>query len=420
MSQDNDVTLRQFPYPYRAALTLCSDIDGTHTAEHFLAIQDYLCSTRQTPMGPGLGLEIGNSFYAFVPDDKFAYHSSRPYDRHIIETMIRAGFIDCIHAFGEGASTRPDALRTLNALERAGCKLDVWTDHFRTSFNLGKDTTAGCGDDPASPAYHLDQTYAFGIKFVWRGRGSSLLCHGTGLRPEHFLSLYERDHPIATVKLIGREIVRTAAAYAGSRRFALHRSAALMRPVRLMDGHLFFEFQRSNPYWGGISKGHSSTELAYILRPEALSKQIHQGGTSIIYTHLGLGSAPPSYLPPPTRRALRDLAAAYYSGDIYVTTTSRLLNYSVYRDHLCWKAILDTHYRIEITGVADPVSGWQQPTIKQLQGLTFYVPDSSRAEVYLYGRQLTSITRNAPDHTGQPSVMIPRVALDYPHLRPLQ
>ena len=36
------VTLRKYSYPLKAAVTICSDIDGTHTAEKFVAIQSFL------------------------------------------------------------------------------------------------------------------------------------------------------------------------------------------------------------------------------------------------------------------------------------------------------------------------------------------------------------------------------------------
>jgi hypothetical protein len=65
------VTLRKFPYPFRAALTICSDIDGTDTLENFLATQNFLNTERDTDMGLGIGLEIGNSFFPLTRDVHF-------------------------------------------------------------------------------------------------------------------------------------------------------------------------------------------------------------------------------------------------------------------------------------------------------------------------------------------------------------
>ena len=57
------VSMRKFPYPYSAAIAICSDIDDTNTTEEFLEIQRFLNSKNSTSMGEGIGLEIGNSFY---------------------------------------------------------------------------------------------------------------------------------------------------------------------------------------------------------------------------------------------------------------------------------------------------------------------------------------------------------------------
>lgn len=53
-------------------------------------------------MGPGIGLEIGNTFFPYTPDDSFAYFSNRPADRDVIEILIKAGYIDCMHSYGDG------------------------------------------------------------------------------------------------------------------------------------------------------------------------------------------------------------------------------------------------------------------------------------------------------------------------------
>ena len=39
---EGEIGLRKFPYPYKAALSICSDIDGTSTVEEFLEIQEFL------------------------------------------------------------------------------------------------------------------------------------------------------------------------------------------------------------------------------------------------------------------------------------------------------------------------------------------------------------------------------------------
>jgi hypothetical protein len=417
--QDNDlshVALRPFPYPYQAALALCSDIDWTTTSGRFLAIQEFLNTESETPMGQGLGLEIGNSFFCHTPDDSFAFFSSRPRDRELIETFIKAGYLDCLHSFGDGARTREHALEALEALQACGCHIEVWIDHSYAPTNLGKDTTPGTGDVRDAPTYHADATVAYGIKFVWRGRCSGLIGQGVPFRWELFRSLYDSDHPGYSLRNVIREAGKTALGYLGRERFALHCQNQLMRVATLRDGQQVFEFQRCNSYWRGAAYGHDSHGLEYGLRPQALQALIDSRGYSIVYTHLGKGPAVPPFIPAGTVSALRRLAERQRAGDIMVTTTARLLRYHHIQRYLRWSSVIkpDATVEIRIHGIDDPIHGWQIPSLEALQGLTFYVPRRRRIRLCLDGQILNEYKEHPPDDSGQPSVMIPWKSLKYP------
>jgi hypothetical protein len=58
------VTQRRFPYPYKATLAICSDVDGM-AAARFKRIHRFLNTrTKNIPhYGDGLGLDIGDSFF---------------------------------------------------------------------------------------------------------------------------------------------------------------------------------------------------------------------------------------------------------------------------------------------------------------------------------------------------------------------
>ena len=57
--------IRKFPYPYKCALSISSDIDNASSSQFFVQFMDFLNSQIQTIYGPGLGLEVGNSFWFF-------------------------------------------------------------------------------------------------------------------------------------------------------------------------------------------------------------------------------------------------------------------------------------------------------------------------------------------------------------------
>ena len=57
--------LRRFPYPFKCALSISSDMDNASSMESFIAVMDYFNSQYNTPFGTGLGLEVGNSFWFY-------------------------------------------------------------------------------------------------------------------------------------------------------------------------------------------------------------------------------------------------------------------------------------------------------------------------------------------------------------------
>ena len=51
----SDAQLRPLPYPYRAMLAICSDLDGTPDWHVYWEIMRFLNITEETAMGPGMG-----------------------------------------------------------------------------------------------------------------------------------------------------------------------------------------------------------------------------------------------------------------------------------------------------------------------------------------------------------------------------
>ena len=65
------VQVRKFPYPFKCAFSISSDIDNASSLESFIHFMDFLNSEKQTIYGPGLGLEVGNSFWFFNGSKSF-------------------------------------------------------------------------------------------------------------------------------------------------------------------------------------------------------------------------------------------------------------------------------------------------------------------------------------------------------------
>ena len=111
---------RPFPHPCKAALAICSDLDETPDADTYFELMRFLNTTGETSMGPGVGLEIGNSIYFDMPPGHFSYWNTSEENRERIRVLIRSGHIDCLHSFGDLATTRAHAVRALEELEQIG------------------------------------------------------------------------------------------------------------------------------------------------------------------------------------------------------------------------------------------------------------------------------------------------------------
>ena len=403
------VALRKFPYPYKAAVAICSDIDGTTSKEEFLEIQKFLNTKEKTSMGEGVGLEIGNSFMMYAPPTcAFSYYSANPGNAKVIKKFIKTGYIDFMHSYGEKVDfNRKDAIRAIKELSENSCKVDVWIDHATTLDNLGDDRTFGLGDHPGSTAYHSDLTLDYGIKFVWLGRVTMIVGQSAPITLATFTSIYDPDHPISSLVNMTKEFAKNVLAVFGNKKYAMHKDYGLMRITRLDDSQKVYEFLRFDNYWKGVGTGATSKRLAYVISKRTLERLKEVNGYMIVYTHLGANSDCSQVVAKETQIALRDLASEYERGNIHVTNTSKLLNYYVNHRYLNWSyETKGDEVVITISSVEDPVFGSFVSTIYNLEGITFYVPDKDKTRIYIADNEIANIQRNPPDYAGRESVTI--------------
>jgi hypothetical protein len=321
---DGRVHFFRFPRPYRAMLAICSDLDETPDRRVYWEIMRFLNTTQTTAMGEGLGLEVGNTLYFDMPPDQFAYWNTDDAGREMVRGLIRSGHIDCLHSFGDLATTRTHAGRALEELARHDCRLAVWVDHGTAVTNFGADIMGGHGDEVGHPAYHADLTCDFGVRYVWRGRVTSVIGQDV---PRCLGGLFNAAHPVASAKTLVKEWAKGVLARRGHAKYAMHGPNALVRDARLRDGREVREFIRCNPHWGGVSRGDTGAGLDQVLTDRFLQRLVDRGGTCILYTHLGKVRNRWEPVEAPARRALQRLADYYHAGRILVTTTRRLLDY---------------------------------------------------------------------------------------------
>ncbi|HUU17725.1 MAG TPA: hypothetical protein VMW72_11285 [Sedimentisphaerales bacterium] len=266
------------------AVVAC-DLNETPDRHVFWKIMRFLNTTGETAMGPGVGLEVGNSIYFDMPPGQFAYWNTDEAGQEMVRMLIRSGHIDCLHSYGDLATTRKHAVRALDELTHRDCKLEVWIDHGTAVMNFGSDIMQGHGDELNHEAYHADLTVGYGIKYVWRGRVTSIT--GQDI-PASLSGIFNWRHPVKSSRTLFKEAAKRKLARKGNHKYAIHEPNETLCPtVLLRDKSKVYEFLRCNPHWGGVSSCDQGKHIGEVLTDGMLKRLISQGGTCVLYTHLG-------------------------------------------------------------------------------------------------------------------------------------
>lgn len=406
---DTTVSLRPFPYPYRAGLALCSDIDGCDRRT-FLAVHRFLNHPEK-----GLGLPVADSFFVMGGSERqmafFPPGEGKPGpDAALILAGIRAGLIDSIHSWGdfnalalEPALLRRRAEAFLDSLGAEGLEVGIWINHgsYRNRQNLMARLEPGYeGDDPGSTLYTGDLLPRLGIAFYWWSEVVSwpLSARSPGPDPLLFWRLGGNVLKNAFKTLAGR----------GERRRTGAQLTSLCQPVTLRDGNPLLAFTRFNSHPKGVWTLPSRHTLRHALGSGVLGELLRREGYAILYTHLGLPADTGGDLfPEPDRRALEGLAQHYRSGDIWVGTTSQILTYWRLSESLVWDAMeKEDRWVIHVRAIQDPLRGSRIPGEQELSGLCFYTPRPEKTAIVLAGRELHCRIFPA-DHTGRPAIGLP-------------
>ncbi|WCK56197.1 hypothetical protein PP175_09915 [Aneurinibacillus sp. Ricciae_BoGa-3] len=409
VSAAENVEMRKFPYPYRSMVAFASDIDGT-TPQEFVQYHRFLNTEEMTPMGQGLGLDVGDSFFIYdATDDTHPHyvdyqkdtapkvmtffngldiHSKK--DADMIAYYWKAGWIDSMHGYGDfnhsnkrqALCTRPYAKAAWDALKEEGISPDIWINHGNEANkqNFGAYSKFGFasyqqGDNPGSPFYHTDLLLHNGVRYVWNSKGDST--------------------------------------------FGMN---SVLFPIALRDGHKIWGFHRySADKKIGWTWGPNAIYLQ--LTDNRLQDLVNKQHLVVIAQHFGGGNGAVPFNKK-NADAFRLLASYQRKGDILVARTSRLLHYNRARDFLKYHIVRNGDLvKINIDGIQDPIFGFQHVTVDDVRGITFYVPDPGKASIFIGTKELkaSDIVRSPADFTGRKSVGIAwfaPVTYDYTKMAP--
>jgi hypothetical protein len=165
-----------------------------------------------------------------MPDGHFSYWNTSEDVRRRLRELMRSGHIDCIHSYGDSATSREQVQKILQHLQQHDCHLSVWIDHATAPSNLGADIMQGLGDVYGSTIYHSDLTLAYGIRYVCLGRVTSMV--GQDVAPS-ILGIWTKRHPLGSLITLAKESAKYCLAKLGHQKYRMHGQNRIIRGTEL-------------------------------------------------------------------------------------------------------------------------------------------------------------------------------------------
>jgi hypothetical protein len=351
------VSLRKFPYPFKCALSICSDADAVRSYEEFKILHDKLNTNRSID---GLGLPISDSLFLRSKSRLSFIDVNGDIDERIRGLTV-CGIIDAIHSYSElseGPSDADDLKQALNILSNHRIKIPIWTNHSQSDFNL----ITGYGDMPDRKYYHAKTLADYGVKYIWVGALTPIWGQSTKISISQLVDILKNRNPDF---LNIRTLCFFLAKYFLSlfkQKYKIFKNNDLAIPVTLRDGTKFFEFVR---YGEGMGKYDRMEHLKRMLTTDNLNKLIKREAYTIIYTHFGKRNND-------IFNNMEDIFSPLLrkKEDIFITTTSNILKYYVTFKYLKWQYDKKKN-SVMINRIEDPVSGYKIPSLQDIEGITF-------------------------------------------------
>ncbi|MBK8497700.1 MAG: hypothetical protein IPL52_02505 [Flavobacteriales bacterium] len=331
-ARKRDRRVRAYPWPAKAWLALSSDPDNT-LIDDWHELDRVIWNELGLPFADSLFLR---SFNLNLPEQvDLARHPQ----------ILEAHPHDTIHTWGDYVWSGPKSFERVDAIEgretlaRAGFKPRVWVDHSLFMGNMLHNHRYGSmptmsdasGHVYPNPLYTLDIARHVGVRYMWDGTITPVLGQD---RPLSFWGLQRarnanrRSAALVTAKHAVGKMLGIGEAFRSQ-----FRDNAAYRPHRFPDGSVLYTFPRHGTWADADIDG-----LGRLLAPLRTDALLRNGGTCILYTHLGKRPADRmrehTHIPPHTLGGLRYLHDRWKEGSIILSSASRLLDYLVLRDHL--------------------------------------------------------------------------------------
>lgn len=447
------VSVRAYPYPYLAALSISNDLDSMRR-DAFENWHAYVNGRKPTADGDGLGLEIGDSFWVWDQSASgFALYWQRPEqqpgtDSPCLDRLIelgRAGWFDTMHSMGNWWGEAPaltgtfrfrdHAAAALERLDSMGIKPPVYVNHSMSVTNIGGPWGYyHCGDNPESPFYCLDLLRHFGCHYYWLDVCTNLEKFGDHLEYRSKDDLVRAIGKFTWANWLQRIDGNKAAPLTLPSTIEECRAllAAFFNKTLIRtegrDGSRFFAFKRHR----GFEQPVMDTFCSQVTEGD-LDRLEAMRGVAIVYQHFGLsGPRGRSDALSQTRRRqttapvfdahararLRSIARRFGAGRLWVALSGRILRYLWLREALRYRVTRsDDKWLVTLTGTVCDIRGNGDLAYADLNGLALSVPhDAPEIVVTVAGRAAALPMRRVADPAwpGRDAVYLAWEPLEWP------
>lgn len=400
-------SLRGWPYPYQAGLTISNDAEFMNFS-FFEDLMAFLNTRRETALGTGLGLEVTSSVFHFTcnPYNFSIFEGSDNRglpSKHArrIDDYLRAGWVDTLHAYGDfdghGGFHRTYAERCMDHLSKVGVKVPIFTNHggVENIQNIGHDAEYHRGDHPNHSAYHSDLLDAMGVRYVWT---DSMVIH----------NLHSEQDSWRT-RLRG---FRGQLQGANHQPYFNRTDKCILKSIILNDKSKKTGFVR---FRGTGSNAPNLSSLGYQLSQIPWATFYKNSYGVVLYQHLGVLHKLNNICQASTIEAMkkrpevflipfRFLSQESDAGRLWVVGCARFLNYLYIRDNI--EVETDASGKIHLKSSLEV-----RDAQVDFQGVTVYIKPNLFNGLYHNHTRLEVLT-NGPDETGEYSVSIPMRKLE--------
>lgn len=328
------IELLAYPPPYRSWLALSNDPDCT-TWERWQELHEVIWQR--------LALPFADSFFLF------SYNDAIPGQVTVAEypEILAAHPHDTMHTWGDYTMSRSrlfhrgEAEAGLALLREQGAVPRIWTDHSNFSGNIlhrGENGALPRIEDASGHVYDnyvytLDLVARAGVRYLWDGQGSQILGQDREISRRGWYAPFHGEGMKGRVVALADAFLRPLANRLRSTLFTY--GAEKNRQYyshTFPDEQTFYLFRRYTHWEKADIDGFGE-----VIAPPVIERLIENQGSCVVYTHLGKQRAErpacPTHIPPATILALEHVAARYAEQRLMVSSTSRLLDYLVLRDH---------------------------------------------------------------------------------------